>query len=230
MGLLEDVVRRVLEDADKRVLEDMEEDGSLTDAVLVMNPKHVGSMNDFLEVSGLKIPVMWNPRVKEDRCLMVVNKRFAGIITRQYKCEFPMEDKVRVILDKDAYMPEKAHSADAGYDLRTPKRVVVHRGSSAVIDTGVHMEIPKGYYGKLESKSGLNVKYSVVSHGGVIDSGYTGSIRAKIYNHGGNDYVFEKGDKVVQIIIQKCESPELVLTDHFEDSERGDNGFGSSGK
>lgn len=137
---------------------------------------------------------------------------------------------MRVILDDGAYMPEKAHRDDAGYDLRTPKRVVVHRGSSAVIDTGVHIEIPSGMYGKLESKSGLNVNHSVVSHGGVIDSGYTGSIKAKMYNHGGNDYVFEKGDKVVQIIFHRFESPKIVLTDVFADTERGDNGFGSSGK
>lgn len=92
------------------------------------------------------------------------------------------------------------------------------------------MEIPKGFYGKLESKSGLNVKHSVVSLGGVIDSGYTGSIVAKLYNLSDVDYLFEPGDKVVQIIIQPCEYPKLELTDSFEETERGNGGFGSTGR
>ena len=136
---------------------------------------------------------------------------------------------MKVILDNGAYMPERGHDGDAGMDLRTPERVFIPKNGSAVIDTGVHMEIPYGYFGKLESKSGLNVKNSIVSLGGVIDHGYTGSIKAKLYNFG-DDYTFEKGDKVVQIVIQPCEYPELELTDHFEETERGDNGFGSTGR
>ena len=137
---------------------------------------------------------------------------------------------MKIMLDEGAYMPERAHDTDAGYDLRTPKRVIVRRNDSVVIDTGVHIEIPKGYFGKLESKSGLNVNYSVVSHGGVIDSGYTGSIKAKLYNHGGQDYIFSAGDKIVQIIFHRYEAPEFELVNEFEETERGDNGFGSTGK
>ena len=137
---------------------------------------------------------------------------------------------MRVMLDEGAYLPEKGHDADAGYDLRTPKRVVIHRGDSACIDTGVHIEIPEGYYGKLESKSGLNVKASVVSLGGVIDSGYTGSIVAKLYNLGDTDYVFSKGDKVVQIVFHRHESPEFELVSKLGETERGNGGFGSTGK
>lgn len=135
-----------------------------------------------------------------------------------------------VMLDEGAYLPEHAHFLDAGYDLKTPERVVIHRGESEVIDTGVHIDIPEGVFGKLESKSGLNVNHGVVSHGGVIDSGYTGSIKVKLYNHGTKDYVFEKGDKIVQIIFHRHESPVFMVVDSFEDTERGENGFGSSGR
>ena len=135
-----------------------------------------------------------------------------------------------VMLDDGAYMPVRAHDTDAGYDLRTPSRVVIHSMDSAVIDTGVHIEIPKGMFGKLESKSGLNVLHSVVSLGGVIDSGYTGSIRVKLYNFGPTAHVFEAGDKVVQIIFQRHESPDLAVVDYFEETDRGENGFGSSGR
>lgn len=139
--------------------------------------------------------------------------------------------KIKIKLDDGAYLPEKAHRYDAGYDLRTPKFVAIPEWSSAAIDTGVHIEIPKGYYGKLESKSGLNVKYNVVSLGGVIDCGYTGSIIAKLYNMGDKPYVFEEGDKIVQLIIQPCvNADEFVFVSHLDETDRGDNGFGSSGK
>lgn len=137
---------------------------------------------------------------------------------------------MKIVLDKGAYMPEKAHEADAGYDLRTPKRVVLRRHDCACIDTGVHMGIPKGWYGKLESKSGLNVKHGIVSLGGVIDSEFCGSIVAKLYNLGNDDYVFEAGDKIVQIVFMQCGSFAMTQVDSLEETERGDKGFGSSGR
>lgn len=161
-------------------------------------------------------------------------------LDRWYACPLEPEPKpedfmteencMKVVLDDGAYMPEKAHRADAGYDLRTPKRVVLRRGESVCIDTGVHIAIPDGWYGKLESKSGLNVKHSIVSLGGVIDSSYTGSIVVKLYNFGNEDYAFEVGDKVIQIVFMKCGSFSMTQVDELEDTDRGDNGFGSSGK
>lgn len=137
---------------------------------------------------------------------------------------------MKIKLDKGAYMPVRGHAADAGLDLRTPERVVIYPNDSVTINTGVHIQIPFGSFGKLESKSGLNVNHSIVSHGGVIDSGYTGAIVVKLYNHGKQKYVFEQGDKIVQLIIQPCWLQELELVDDLEDTYRGDNGFGSTGK
>lgn len=138
---------------------------------------------------------------------------------------------MKIMLDEGAYEPVRGHAYDAGMDLRTPVRVVVPKNGYAVIDTGVHVEIPRGMFGKLESKSGLNVNHSVVSLGGVIDSGYTGSIKAKLYNLSGNDYIFERGDKVVQMIIQPCVIPtNIKVVDHLSDTDRGSDGFGSTGK
>lgn len=138
---------------------------------------------------------------------------------------------MKIMLDEGAYEPVRGHAYDAGMDLRTPVRVVVPKNGYAVIDTGVHVEIPSGMFGKLESKSGLNVNHSVVSLGGVIDSGYTGSIKAKLYNLSGNDYIFERGDKVVQMIIQPCVIPtNIKVVDHLSDTDRGSDGFGSTGK
>lgn len=92
--------------------------------------------------------------------------------------------QVAVALDDGAYMPEYAHFGwDAGADLKSPVDVMIPANGSAVIDTGVHIDIPQGYAGFLKSKSGLNVKHDLTSEG-VIDAGYTGSICVKLYNNG----------------------------------------------
>ena len=139
-----------------------------------------------------------------------------------------------VALDENAYLPERAYDSDAGLDLRTPYPVYIKAGSSAIIDTGVHVAIPEGFYGKLESKSGLNTKHNVVSLGGIIDSGYSGSIVAKLYNVGTKDYVFKKGDKIVQLVIQPCVCCDIskvnLETLEANAGERGNNGFGSTGR
>lgn len=137
---------------------------------------------------------------------------------------------MKIVLDKGAFEPKKAHKEDAGYDLRSPKTVMLKAHGCICIDTGVHMAIPAGFYGKLESKSGLNVKRGIVSLGGVIDSGYTGSIVTKLYNLSDRDYMFRRGDKVVQIIIQPCAGPLMEIVESLDDTERGGGGFGSSGR
>ena len=145
-----------------------------------------------------------------------------------------MDEKLtmKIALEPGAYMPERAHPTDAGLDLRTPRRFVLHTDDGMTIDTGVHIELPKGYFGKIESKSGLNVNYSIVSCGGVIDEGYTGSIRVKLYNLGYKPYIFQAGDKIAQLIIQPYATPKMYLVgrDALEETDRGDAGFGSTGK
>ena len=136
---------------------------------------------------------------------------------------------MKIVIDPGAYLPERAHDLDAGYDLRSPIRPYVPPYSSAVIDTGVHIEIPEGYVGMRKSKSGLNVKHDITSEG-VIDSGYTGSICVKLYNHGQNAYEVNKGDKISQLVIMPIFTPALEIVSHLDSTERGDRGFGSTGK
>lgn len=142
--------------------------------------------------------------------------------------------KIKVKLDPGAYMPTRAHSTDAGLDLYSPVDTVVlakFEGAYAgceSIDTGVHVEIPAGYVGMIKSKSGLNVKHNITSEG-VIDSGYTGSMVVKLYNHGVDDVFIKKGQKISQLVLLPIITPELELVDSLEDTERGDGGFGSTG-
>lgn len=136
---------------------------------------------------------------------------------------------MKTVIDPGAYLPERAHDLDAGYDLRSPIRAYVPPYSSAIIDTGVHIAIPEGYVGMLKSKSGLNVKYDLTNEG-VVDSGFTGSIHVKLYNHGQNAYEVNKGDKISQLVIMPIITPVLEVVDHLDSTERGDGGFGSTGK
>lgn len=140
-------------------------------------------------------------------------------------------NNMKIILDVGAYMPTYAHDADAGMDLRTPVAFIVPAHGSYTVDTGVHMQIPVGQVGFIKSKSGLNVKGGLTATG-VVDSGYAGSIRVKLYNHSDEDYMFSRGDKITQLVLLYIAKPEngLEVVDHFEETERGDNGFGSTGR
>ena len=136
---------------------------------------------------------------------------------------------MKVMLDEGAYMPTRAHSTDAGLDLYSPFDVMIMPRANAVIDTGVHVELPPGSVGFLKSKSGLNVKHGILGEG-VIDAGYTGSIRVKLYNHGGDTYKIRRGDKITQLVILPVILPDLEQVDRLDDTERGCGGFGSTGR
>ena len=133
------------------------------------------------------------------------------------------------MLDDGGYMPTRAHREDAGMDLRSPVDVVVKSLDSVTIDTGLHLRIPEGYAGLLVSKSGLNVNHDITSTG-LIDANYLGSIRVKLYNHGLEDYQVHKGDKISQLVVIPVMIPRLELVGSLGESDRGDNGFGSTGK
>lgn len=138
-------------------------------------------------------------------------------------------------LDEGAFNPTRGHFGDAGYDLYTPIDVTVPARQSVVIDTGVHVKIPEGCAGKIISKSGLNVKHGLIADG-LIDRGYTGSIRVKLYNLSDNDYTFKHGAKITQLVIIKVWLPEdkkdAIVVDSIGESVdgRGENGFGSTGE
>lgn len=150
---------------------------------------------------------------------------------------------MKIMLDEGAILPTRAHETDAGLDLYTPVDVVVPKSASvlmggvlfpvdigsATIDTGVHVEIPKGYVGFIKSKSGLMVKHGLTADG-TIDSGYVGSIRVKLFNHTSVSYEFKAGDKIAQLVLLPIITPDLEVVDSLEDTERGSNGFGSSGR
>lgn len=136
---------------------------------------------------------------------------------------------MKIKLEPWAHCPTKAHADDAGLDLYAPDDVVVPAHGSTVIDTGVHVQLPHGTAGLIVSKSGLNVKYNVTSTG-LIDVGYTGSIIVKLYNHGYDAYRVKAGDKISQLVILRMMPVSLQIADELDETERGSNGFGSTGR
>lgn len=133
-------------------------------------------------------------------------------------------------LDQDACMPERAHKEDAGLDIKAMYGDIVPAHGSAVFRTGLHIELPKCTAGILVSKSGLNTKFNITSTG-LIDEGYTGEIKVKLYNHGDQDYEVQHGDKISQLVIVPIIKPNLTVVKELpEDTCRGSNGFGSSGR
>lgn len=140
---------------------------------------------------------------------------------------------MKVFTDFGAKLPDRAHDTDAGMDLFCIKGGIIWPFGHRTFDTGVHLALPEGTWGKIESKSGLNVKYNIVSCGGTIDEGYVGSIRVKLYNLGWIPYRVKAGHKIAQLVIMDCYKPTLEVVSNIEDlgqTERGANGFGSSGK
>ena len=137
--------------------------------------------------------------------------------------------KLKIKLDPGAIMPTRAHETDAGLDLYAERSATIYPHNAEIFDTGVHVAIPAGYVGFLKSKSGLNVGHGITSEG-VIDAGYTGSMMIKLYNHTEYPYYVQRGDKITQLVILPIETPELELVDELEEAERGDKGFGSSGR
>ncbi len=142
---------------------------------------------------------------------------------------------MKVMIDPGCYLPTRAHELDAGYDLYSPVNVTLYPKwkngpeNSVVIDTGVHVQIPEGYVGDVKSKSGLMMNQDIITDG-TVDAGYTGSIRVKLFNLGSAICHIEDGQKIAQLVIKKIITPELEVVDELEETERGNGGFGSTGK
>lgn len=135
---------------------------------------------------------------------------------------------LKIMMEDDAYIPVRAHADDAGLDLRSREDKWVHPGCHEFFDTGIHVAIPPGYVGMISSKSGLMRKGLTAR--GVIDSSYRGSIGVVLYNHGNEGYLVKAGDKITQLILMPIEIPVLKFVDELDDTERGSDGFGSTGR
>lgn len=135
---------------------------------------------------------------------------------------------MKVTLDKNATAPVRAHPTDAGLDLMSTEAVAVPPNDSMLIDTGIHIAIPEGYAGLLVSKSGLMVNAAVLTTG-LIDSHFRGSIKVMVFNHGVYPLFVKKGQKISQLVLIPVATPKVEIVDSLDETDRGENGFGSTG-
>lgn len=136
---------------------------------------------------------------------------------------------IRVISTK--YQLEKGTSNSAGYDLKCCESGNIEPNCRKSISTGIRLEIPKNYYGRVAPRSGLALRNGINVLAGVIDSDYRGEIFVILHNTDDKPFLYERGDKIAQIIFEKCYDFEFKYVEKFDKiTERGEMGFGSTGK
>ena len=141
-------------------------------------------------------------------------------------------EKIKIALDPGAYMPKRANEWDAGMDLYAMNDVWMRPCSFEFFDTGVHIAIPHGYAGFIKPRSGLCRENGMMTDG-TIDPDYTGSIGVTLFNHSRKDVYIKAGDRIAQLVIVPCLIPRLEdieIVDELEETERGNGGFGSTGR
>lgn len=136
-------------------------------------------------------------------------------------------------LDTDLPLPSYAHKGDAGLDLYSACDVVLHPGERTLIPTGIALAIPDGFAGFVQPRSGLALRsgLSFVNTPGLIDSHYRGEVRLIAINlDPDHDIAIARGDRVAQLVIQQVCHCSVVESDELDPTERGEGGFGSSGR
>lgn len=141
-----------------------------------------------------------------------------------------MQLKIKKI-SKDAIIPSYAHAGDAGLDLFSIEQKLLYPGGSALIKTGIKIELPEGTEAQIRPRSGLALKncITVLNSPGTIDEGYRGEIGVILINHGNHTFLVEKGMKIAQMVIQKVEKVEVLEVQDLSDTSRSEGGFGSTG-
>lgn len=124
-------------------------------------------------------------------------------------------------------LPSRGHNDDAGLDLYATKSGWIFPKCHKVFGTGFHCAIPRDWVGMLTSKSGMMLKG--ITSRGTIDCGYTGEIKAVLFNHSWKFVHIKKGQKITQLVLMPIATPYIDVVDKLEKTERRDNGFGSTG-
>ena len=143
-----------------------------------------------------------------------------------------MIDDLQITVSSPDLTPKRAYKGDAGADLMASEDVLIYPGETVAVGTGVSALIPYHYVGLVFARSGLAIKHSVwMANGvGVIDHQYRGEIKAILHNGGSGPYQVRRGDRIAQLVIMYVELPGFYVRDTLPETDRGDNGFGSTGR
>lgn len=128
-----------------------------------------------------------------------------------------------------AVMPAYAHAGDSGMDVAASHDFILPMKSVRKVMTGIGVELPDGYEIQVRPRSGLAARHGVFAVFGTVDAGYRGEIGVTLVNMGDADLAFDAGDRIAQLVIAPVVRAEVVTVDSLSSSERGENGFGSTG-
>lgn len=134
------------------------------------------------------------------------------------------------LLTENATAPEAAHMGDAGYDLSSAYETIVPAHGKGLVKTDIAVEIFPGWYGRVAPRSSVAWKNHIDVGAGVIDSKYRGNLGVVLFNHSDEDYKISKGDRIAQLIVEKCRTGGIKIVEELDETERGAGGFGSTGK
>ncbi|MDY0396939.1 dUTP diphosphatase [Virgibacillus halophilus] len=142
---------------------------------------------------------------------------------------YPLKVK---LIHEDALLPYQANEGDAGFDVYAIENKMIPAGESALIRTGLQVELPEGTEAQIRPRSGLALRHAVtvLNSPGTIDEGYRGEVKIILINHGKNEFIVEKHMRIAQMVVAPVLRVKLEQTDILSDSARGEGGFGSSGK
>ncbi|CAG9793442.1 unnamed protein product [Diatraea saccharalis] len=133
-------------------------------------------------------------------------------------------------MSEHAFPPKKGSAKAAGFDLMSAYDYVVAARGKELIKTDLQIELPPGCYGRVAPRSGLAVKNFIDVGAGVIDEDYRGNVGVVLFNHSDQEFLVKKGDRIAQLICERISYPVLKEVTNLTDTQRGDGGFGSTGK
>src|SRR6195952_4688225 len=152
-----------------------------------------------------------------------------NLITRFSEIQANKDQSVKVkILSREARVPTRGSIKAAGHDLYANEGTEIPARGQAIVGTGIAIGLPYNTYGRIAPRSSLAVKHQLTRNAGVIDADYTGEVRVVLANQGDQPYRVEKGDQIAQLIIERINNQELQEVPELNDTQRGDQGFGSS--
>ncbi len=140
--------------------------------------------------------------------------------------------KVKIVNKSNHRLPEYATAGAAGMDLKADilEPMQLKSRSSVIVPTGIYIALPDGCEAQLRGRSGLAFKYDIVSHLGTLDADYRGEIKVKLFNLSDNDFVINPGERIAQLVVARYEKVEWEEVSALDETERGEGGFGSTGR
>ena len=150
---------------------------------------------------------------------------------KDYNCILIQKGMVLCVkcLHENVNLPNRGSDGAVGYDLYSDEDIVIDSSRRALVGTGIAIVLPVGTYGRVAPRSGLALKHGIHAGAGVIDRDYRGEVKVLLFNHGETAFTVKRGDRIAQLILERCETPDVRVVDTLDDTTRGAGGFGSTG-